>query len=586
MDEYTKFIEELKMKADLTDVVNKYTPVMRRGSNYFAVCPLHADKGPSFCIYPNSNSYYCFGCHAAGDVIKFVEEIERVDFKEAVEILAKKYNMEVPQFKGDKSLQGEKKKRDRIYALTRDAALHYYQNLMGPKGAKAREYLKGRGLSQETITKFGLGYAIDKYDLPKFLKEKGYTYDEMVEAKVAFKTANGSVYDPQYERFITPIMNRTKNVIAFGGRVLVKPQDGIAKYYNSVFNKSTELFGQHIVKTLRNLNDVVLVEGYMDVISLYQAGIPNALASMGTALTPGQAHVIKNFAKKVYFMYDGDEAGQNGMLRGVDILKNEGLDVKVVVLDVEKEAKDADEFIQKFGAKAMRDKIYSTAIPMYEYKILNVLKNYNLKSPEERGEFAKAAVECIKDIPTRAQAEPLINYIQAKSGVSQQSLFDMFNAMKSGQEVKVATPQTKLQNDNYTRALRFIVFAAYGGVDGVSVKDEYADCFKNKELQELYDNFRVNQGELTTEDLEEIRDTNPEANAVLLAGAAIGEDVAKKNYYACRKFVLLSSLEEKLKLLNVQLEETKDEQVINDLLIQIAQTTNYIRNIKQGKLEV
>lgn len=586
MDEYTKFLDELKQKADIIDIVNLYSPVQRRGINYFSSCPFHIDKSPSLCIYPNTNSFYCFSCHASGDVIKFVEEVERTDFKGAVEFLAKKYNMEIPTYKGDNSVAQAKKKRDRLHALMRDAALHYNNNLFGPKGQEARDYLAKRGLSKETIVKFGLGYSIDKYDLPKFLKDKGYTYEEMEEAKVAFRNGKGVAYDPQFGRFVTPIINGTKNVVAFGGRILVAKQDNVAKYYNSmesfIFHKSNEIFGQHIVKQLRGIKDVILVEGYMDVISLYQAGIENAVASMGTALTPTQAHIIHRYAEKVYFMYDGDEAGQKNMLRGVDILKKEGLDVKVVVLT---EAKDPDEFIQKFGAKAMKDKIYTSAIPMYEYKINHVAQGFDLKSPEERGQFAAQAIDCIKEIPNVAQAEPLIDYIQAKSGVSKNILLNLFASVQKGEEVKAPIVSAALATDNFTKALRYIIFAAYGGVDGVTVKDEYSDCILNAQLSELYENFRIHQGELTLEDLEEYRETNAEANAVIEAGAAIADKYAKKNFDDSRKLVLLTVSEEKLKQLNAQLNDTKDSDEVGRLLVQINELSKYIKAIKRGELE-
>lgn len=587
MDEYSKFLIDLKDKAKIVDIVAAYTPVTRSGAHYFACCPLHADRGPSFCMYEDTNSYYCFGCHKKGDAITFIEEMEKTDFKGAVEILAKKYNMEVPTFKGDDSIKQMKKKRDRLYALMRDAALHYHQNLMSDKGKVARDYLASRGFTQDTITKFGLGYSIDKYELPKFLNTKGYTNEEMAEAKVAYATSKGT-YDPQFGRFVIPVINSTKNVVAFAGRVIGKTPDGIAKYYNSqesfIFHKSNELFGQHVVKTLRNINDIILVEGHLDVISLYQAGIPNAVASMGTSLTQEQAHLIKRYAKKVYFMYDGDSAGQNAMLRGVDILKKEDLDVKVVVLD-EKEAKDPDEYIKKFGAEAMKQKIYTTAIPMYEYKIKDVEKKYNLKSPEERGEFASKAIECIKDIPTRAQAEPLIGYIQAKSGVSQQTLFELFSAVQEGKEVKAPTIKIKIENDNTTKAIRYIIYAAFGGIDGVTVKDEFSDCIENENLRSLYEYFRMHQGELTLEDLEGFIDENPEVKPILDYAKTIDDKYAKRHFYDSRRQVLLAYCEAKKQIIKEQLDSVKTPEEGNNLLVQLDEIQTYINEIKQGKLE-
>ncbi|MCR4875531.1 MAG: DNA primase [Clostridia bacterium] len=586
MDEYSRFLDELKQKADIVDIVSQYSQVTRKGAYYFACCPLHVEKTPSFCMYPSTNTYYCYGCHEKGDAIKFIEEIEKTDFKGAVEILAKKYNMEIPTFKSDNSIKEAKKKRDRLHALMRDAALHYHNNLMSEKGKVARDYLASRGFTQDTITKFGLGYSIDKFELPNFLKSKGYTYEEMAEAQVAYPTAKVGAYDPQNGRFVIPVINSTKNVVAFAGRVIGKVPDGVAKYYNSkasfIFNKSNELFGQHVVKTLRNVNDVVLVEGHLDVISLYQAGIQNAVASMGTALTPEQAHLIKRYAKKVYFMYDGDAAGQNGMLRGVDILRKEDLEVKVVVLD-KNQAKDPDEFINKFGAQAMKDKIYATAIPMYEYKINNVAKDYNFKSPEERGEFATKAIECIKDIQSKAQAEPLINYIQSKSGINSSVLFDLFASVQKGQQIAPPKVSTKLENDNYTKALRYIIYAAYGGVDGVTVDDEYAECITNSNLRELYDNFRVHEGELTLEDLEEYRETNPEVAEITNAAMAIGDAAAKQYFKDARKLVLVTFFEEKRTQLSLQLESVKNQSELNDLVVQIDDINKYIKSIKQGK---
>ena len=585
MDEYSKFLEELKQKADVVDIVSTYSQVTRRGVNYFACCPYHIEKTPSFCIYPASNSYYCFGCHEQGDVIKLVEDMEKLDFNGAIEFLAKKYNMEVPQRSGSNMTAQLKKKRDRLHALMRDAAIHYYNNLMGPKGKAAREYLASRGLSQTTITNFGLGYSIDGEDLIRFLKEKGYTYAEMEEARVALKSSRG-LYDPQSNRFVTPIMNSNKNVVAFGGRIIGAKKEGVGKYYNSmesfIFHKSNEIFGQHIVKTLRNIKDVILVEGYMDVISLYQAGIQNAVASMGTALTAEQARIIKRYAQKVYYMYDGDEAGQKGMLRGVDILHAEGLEVKVVVLE---DGMDPDEYIKKFGPKAMKDKIYSTAIPMFEYKIRDVEKNFNLKSPEERGAFVKSAIECLKGITSKAEAEPLINYIQSKANVSKDALLELFTALQNGEEVKAPRIQLSIKNDKYTNALRFVLYAAYGGVDEVKVKDEFADCIQGEDLKTIYENFRANIGELTLDDLEELKDSNPEAEAVLKIGREVADKVAKRQYQDSRKFVLLTSLKDKQDQLVLQLAQLTDPNEINETQVQLASISKYINQIKQGKTE-
>ena len=584
--DYQAFKEELKQKADLVDVVSKYAQVIRRGSRYCCVCPLHADTDPSFYIEPSTNTYHCFGCGKSGDVIKFVQEMEKVDYPTAVEMLAKKYNMVVPTYKKDENIARDRKKRDRLYDLMREAARHYHANLMSEKGKVAREYLAARGIDQTTITNFGLGYAIDAYDLPKYLKDKGFTPDEMDEAKVAYKSEkSGKMYDPQHERFIIPVLNNTNNVIAFCGRIIRPPKDNEAKYYNSmasfIFNKSNELFGQHIIKKLRNINDIILVEGHMDVISLYQAGIQNTVASMGTALTSQQARLIRKLGvNKVYFMYDGDGAGQKGMLRGVDILRAEGLDVKVVVLE---DKLDPDEFIKKFGAQAMKNKIYATAIPMYEYKINNVLKDFDLKSPEERGKFAEAAINAIKDIPSLAQAEPLINIIEAKSGVKSAILFDLLKTAMAGQTIAAPIVEAPKANDNLTKALRFILYAAFGGVDGVKVEDEYSACFKNANLSRIYDYFRENQ-EVSLKDLEDMREDNPEADIILKDAKQISENVAAKYFRDSRKFVLLNSLKEAKDILSAQLtDDSLDTQTRGQVLMQINELNKEMNDLKRER---
>ena len=592
-NEYTQFIEELRQKADIVDVVNGYIQVERKGSRYFVCCPFHPDKNASMCLYDMSNTYHCFGCHETGDAFKFVQNMEKTDFNGAVEILARKYNMVVPERKKSDRASKDKKKQERLFNLTRDAARHYYDNLMSPKGKVARDYLANRGITQDTINKFGLGYAIDSQEMPRFLKEKGYTYEEMSEAKVAFLKGNNSVYDPMFERFVIPVFNYLNQVVAFCGRIIRPQKDTDAKYYNTpesfLFHKSNELFGQHTFKKLRGVKDIVLVEGHMDVIGLYQAGIQNVVASMGTALTQQQAHIIKKLmVDRVYFMYDGDDAGQKGMQRGVDILRAEGLDVRVVDLTEDREPGvkkiDPDEFVKKFGVQAMKDKIYARSVPMYEYKIKNIVKGYDLKYAEERGKFAQAAIEAIKDIPSLVQAEPLINIIQAHSAVSSATLYDLLKAAQSGKEINAPVVEEKKESDNFTKALRFIIYAAFGGVDGVKVKEEYSDCMFNQNLRELYEDFRIANGEVTLQDLEDKREENPEVQEIFAEAMTVGEKAAVKYFNDSRKYVLTTSAKAKRDILTRQLNDTTlTQEQKGEMLLQIANINAYINKLKTEK---
>ena len=581
MDEYNKFLDDLKMKASITDVVSSYSPLVRKGGHYFCCCPLHVEKTPSFCLYENTNTFYCYGCHKQGDVISFIQDIEKTDFKGAVEFLANKYNMEVPKMKKGENFSANKKKRDRLYQLTRTTGLYYHENLIGPKGVKALEYLHNRGISDETIKVFGLGYSVSPYDLPKYLSSHGFTAEEMVEARVAYKKANGTLVDPQAERFVTPIINSTKNIVAFGGRIIEKKDPNVAKYYNSmesfIFHKSHELFGQNLVKNIRNLDSIVLVEGYMDVISLYQAGIKNAVASMGTALTIDQAKLIKRFASKVVFMYDGDSAGQKGMQRGVDILKEAGLDVFVVVLENDM---DPDEYIRKFGSTKLQEKIASP-IPMYQYKIDVIEKESDMKSPEGRGKFAANAINVIKDIPNITQIEPLLRLIERKTAISSDYLVQQLNLARKGQASKIVIDGKKEDLNKQVKAIRFILFAAFGGVEGLKIEDEFYDCIKMPEHKQLYDVFRANEGELTLDDLESLIEDNKEVENILNEGKTVLDAEKAKIYYKdCRKQVLKQYVEERRKQLTTELDTSKDPKVVQQLMNQLAQINDYAKRIK------
>ncbi len=582
MDEYSEFLEQLKRRASILDVASKYAQFSRKGTKYWACCPMHVEKTPSFCLDEDRQSFYCFGCHKHGDVLTLVEEMEKVDFNGAVDLLADKYGMEKPSFTGSKN-KGEyakiKGKKERLYNLMKDAANHYFLNLMSQKGNEAREYLHNRGISDETIKKFGLGYCIDSKDLIKYLLSKGYTYEEMEEAKVAFKGGKSAeYYDPQHERFIVPIVDSQGRVIAFGGRVVLNVDHTQKKYYNSmeslIYHKSNELFAANIVKSLRNINTVILVEGYMDVISLYQAGIQNAVASCGTALTPEQALLIKRFANKVYFMYDGDSAGQAGILRGIELLKQAGLDVYVVVLP---EDQDPDSYVRKFGGEKMKELI-KNAIPMYEYKINNVAKKYDLKSVEERGKFATEAIEAIADT-SKVQADPFIRKIEKLTAIDSQVLYEQLDKFKQGKKINIVPKQQEKFSDAYTKCLRFILYAAFGGVEGLQVEDEFLDCCRSEETKDLYSIFRASQGELTIDDLKSLKDENSEVEPILAIGSSVKEDAAKKMFNDCRRKVLTEWLAIKQKELANAIDNETDDSIKLNLQQQLNQLLLFKRKI-------
>lgn len=347
----------------------------QKGRSHWACCPFHHEKTPSFTVSKNSQIFKCFGCGKGGDVFSFVMEFERMTFIEAVKLLADKAGLKVPQNVGaDEAKQAEiVSKKEQMYKITLAAVKHYHENLRSAQGQKARDYLSKRGFTPKTMVKFGLGVSLGYGQLVKCLKEQKLNLDVAVEAAVL--TKRGGVYsDALANRLIVPIFNAQSQVVGFGGRSLVQTDFG--KYKNTgtslIFDKSRTLYAINFVKKLKNtggLKNVIIVEGYMDTIALSQAGIENCVASMGTSLTQQQAQLLKRYTEDVFICYDGDSAGQNATLRGLDILKSEGLNVKVVTLP---KGLDPDDVVKASGADGFA-KLFEEALPLVDYK-LNILK--------------------------------------------------------------------------------------------------------------------------------------------------------------------------------------------------------------------
>ena len=364
-----KFIEELKNKIDIVDFIGQYAHLQLKGGQYWACCPLpgHSERTPSFAVNKDAQFYHCFGCGKGGDVIKFAQEVESLDFMEAVTFLCNKYNIEMPvSEKEDKELKVKLSKKERLLALLKDTALFYVHNLKLPAAKPYLDYMEKRGLTKSVIIRFGLGASLDYNSLPAYLRKKGYTEAEMLDSGAVSKNASGYLYDCQAERLIIPMINNFGDVVAFSGRILEKTA-GVGKYKNtretSVFIKSRTLFNINNLKREKNgegIPYVIVVEGHMDAVSVYNAGFKCVVASMGTALTIDQTKLLKRYSNNVIICYDGDAAGQKGMIRGLEILKGEGLNVKVVCLP---DGYDPDDVIRKLGADEFK-KLLDNALPL------------------------------------------------------------------------------------------------------------------------------------------------------------------------------------------------------------------------------
>lgn len=478
--EYAEFLKTLKTKCDLVEVISSYVKVERRGANYWACCPFHHEKTPSFSINAPDRYYHCFGCGASGDVIRFVQEYENVEFPQAVEILAKRAGLEVPA-NDDRS--GErtaelKRKKDNYLKIMRLSARFYLNNLYSGKAEKYLEYLSGRKLSPSTVKKFGLGASFDFTSLPSFLLDNGFSPQDIVDSGACIRSEEGRILDAEGGRLIFPIINHMDEVIAFGGRVMVKTDR--AKYKNTretmIFNKSKNLYNVNLVKKLKRaggISSVIMVEGYMDAISMYQAGFQNVVASMGTSLTKEQARLCKRYSDNVFISYDGDFAGQKANLRGLDILKEEGLRVRVVPMP---EGLDPDDVVKKFGADVYRDCL-EKAMPLIDFRILAAQRKYDFSKSDERRDFVKEALAIVREAESATEREQLLKRISSLADVSYSALMrDFENAPAPKAESTPAPPVREENADREKKAARFVLAACL-------LNREYAKTCDPTELQ-------------------------------------------------------------------------------------------------------
>ena len=566
-DNFKDWLEELKNRINIVDVVEGYVSLNRKGGKYWACCPFHHEKTPSFSV-DETGMYYCFGCHKGGDVISFVQDIEHTDFMGAVSILAAKAGMTVPEFSKKEGGTGiSKRKRDRLYSLMREAASFYHKSLVGDAGKAARDYLENRGISRPTLTSFGLGFAPGNALIDR-LRDMGYSNDEMLDAGVAGTSKSGRLYDVLGGRLIVPIINNLKQVIAFGGRVLEKGEQ--PKYRNTketvIFDKSRELFGQHTIKKAMiegAVDSVIMVEGYMDVISLYQAGIKNCMASMGTALTVQQARLLKRYADKVYISYDGDFAGQKATMRGLDILYGEGLSVKVVSVPG---GKDPDEYVREFGKRGYMD-LLSQAKPLFEYKLDKLAENYDLNVAEDRGAYAVEAVKVLYELKNPAQVEAYMDYISAKADIPKPVLVKQYAQGAEAEARPIPKLELTKKTGKYYNAMRFVLYSLFGGQEGVEERDlsQYITDGDHKAIYVEYCRLKSFK-EPDLDDLQAMAEQYPEVEEIFREGKRVTEEQAPQVFADCMRSLEREKNRREIIALTKQIDGEKDP-VKRDLLL-------------------
>ena len=413
------WLSELLSKSDLAAIASEYTLLKPKGRRLWGCCPFHSEKTPSFSVVPDEQFYYCFGCHAGGSVVQFVMDAEKLTYVEAIKYLAQRAGMELPDDVDDDRLRQERALKERLYAACKDAAMFYHARLLSEEGKEAQKYLMGRNIDAATAAKFGLGYAPPGWDnLLKYMTEKGYSREHLLAAGLIIQgKGRDKYYDAYRDRVMFPIVSTAKRVLGFGARTM---GNDTPKYLNTgdtpIFNKRNNLYGLNLQRG-KHLADIIIVEGYMDVISLYKAGVTNAVASLGTALTQQQARLIKRYVPKVYISYDGDSAGQNATLRGLDILAKEGLDVRVIVIP---DNMDPDDYAKKFGGQeylALKDK----ALTLNGFKLDSLMGGIDLSTPDGREEYAKKACALLARLEPVEQ-ERYAPVIARRTGLSKEAI--------------------------------------------------------------------------------------------------------------------------------------------------------------------
>ncbi len=414
-----ELIEEIRSGNDIVDVISGYVKLTKRGSSYLGLCPFHNEKTPSFAVSGNKQLYHCFGCGAGGNVVTFLMEYESYTFPEALEELASRIGIDLPKQEMSGQARAESDQRTRILEINKAAAKYFYVQLRREQGKQAMDYLKGRKLSPETMQKFGLGYA-NKYsdDLYRYLRQQGYQDEILKEAGLVTLDERRGGYDKFWNRVIFPIMDVNHRVVGFGGRVM---GEGEPKYLNSpetkVFDKSRSLYGLHLAKSSRK-PQILLCEGYMDVIALHQAGFDNAVASLGTAFTPGHANLLKRYVKEVYLTFDSDGAGVRAALRAIPILKEAGLTARIVDM---KPYKDPDEFIKALGTEAYQKRI-DQAQNSFLFEVSVLEQQFDLQDPEGKTSFFNEVAGKLLEFEEELERNNYIEAVAAKYQVGFENL--------------------------------------------------------------------------------------------------------------------------------------------------------------------
>ena len=495
-----ELIEEVRSRNDIVDVIGGYVRLQKKGSTYFGLCPFHNEKTGSFSVSPNKQMYYCFGCGAGGNVFTFLMKYENYTFSEAMQTLADRAGVELPQQEMTEAQKREADKRTRLLEINKEAAKYFYSLLRNNRGTKALEYFRKRELSDETMQKFGLGYS-DQYsdDLYRYLRSKGYDDNILKDSGlVTIDEARGG-RDKFWNRAMFPIMDANNRVIGFGGRVM---GDGEPKYLNSpetkIFDKSRNLYGLNIARHSRKDN-LLLCEGYMDVISLHQAGFDNAVASLGTALTSGHANLLKRYTKEVFLTYDSDGAGVKAALRAIPILKEVGITTKIINM---RPYKDPDEFMKALGAEAYQERIDNAENSfMFEIRIME--EKYDMNDPESKTQFYNEIASKLLGFSEELERNNYIQAVADKYHIAFEDLRKLVNnlAIKGGivkapTQLKSGINEKKIKKEDGMKQSQKLLLTwliedtrLFGSIKGLVTADDFTETLYNQVAKMLFEQY-------------------------------------------------------------------------------------------------
>lgn len=556
MDNFEEFKQKVKDANDIVSVVSKYQTLNKKGKTWWSNCPFHYEKTPSFAVNGVEQYYHCFGCGVSGDIFSFVQHMEGCDFYDALKILAENAGLVVPDFGGDGKDSERKKEREQIYAVLREAALHYVKNLSLPEAKPALEYISKRRLNNEVVRAFGLGYSLGWNEVVDHLRKKGYSFEIMQKAGIVEKNQRGGYYDVYAKRLIFPIINSNDNVVGFSARVL--DPNSNPKYRNTgetpVFQKNECVYGINLIKKLRRteeLKEIIIVEGQMDVISVHKAGVKNAVACLGTALTPNHAKQLKKYCNKVVVCFDGDGAGKKATLRSLDILVSAGLDVYVASMPP---GIDPDEYVLANGVDSYRELI-TEAKYWVEYLIREYAAKYNLKRAEERNLFVVSALNIIKKLQSNTEQNVYLELVKSLSNIS---LDVLKRDLENIDNVKVEETEQKDKEENvitkenaYVKAVKFVMGALLHKKEYASLNDDVKENLLDSDIQKLYDYINDCKLNGKTPIVSHVFDMfNVENNPIIndIVNYNFTEFVDNEGYYNdCVKLLIRSGLEIKQK---------------------------------------